>query len=96
MTATPSPPYDPGEHTVAEVQEYVNANPDQTDAVREAEAAGKARVTLLDWLDQPWEGEAEPQASGYTEGGTLTDAGGRPQTDAGGRIINKDNVADVP
>jgi len=38
--------FDPGEHTVAEVQDYLAAHPDQTDAVLDAEAAGKNRATL--------------------------------------------------
>jgi hypothetical protein len=43
--------YDPSDHTVAEVQEYVEANPGQVDAVHAAELAGKERVTLLSWLE---------------------------------------------
>lgn len=44
--------FDAGAHTVAEVQEYVDAHPEQAQAVRDAEAAGKARSTLLAWLDE--------------------------------------------
>jgi PKD repeat protein len=43
--------FDPAEHTVTEVQDYVSANPGQAQAVRDAEAAGKNRSTLLSWLD---------------------------------------------
>lgn len=39
--------YDPSAHTVAEVQEYLDANPDQAAFVLDRERAGKARVTLL-------------------------------------------------
>src|SRR5262245_18946629 len=39
--------YDPGEHTVAEVLAYLDAHPDQHDAVLAAEAAGKGRTTIL-------------------------------------------------
>lgn len=35
--------YDPGEYSVAEVNDYLEANPDQRDAVVEAERAGKGR-----------------------------------------------------
>jgi hypothetical protein len=42
--------FDPGDHTIAEVQTYVEANPDTAAAIAAAEQAGKARVTLLDWL----------------------------------------------
>jgi hypothetical protein len=42
--------YDPGEHTVAEVEAYVAKNPDQADAVYKAEAKGKNRTTLLEAL----------------------------------------------
>lgn len=38
--------YDPAEHTVAEVQEYLDENPDQAGFVLDRERAGKARVTL--------------------------------------------------
>ena len=42
--------FDPGEHTVADVQAYVDANPDQAQAVYDAESEGKQRTTLLEWL----------------------------------------------
>ena len=48
--AADSAAFDPGAHTVAEVQDYVTAHPDQVDAVYTTEQAGRARVTLLDWL----------------------------------------------
>ena len=41
-------PYDPGEHTVAEVKEYLADHPDETDVVLEAEEAGKARSGILE------------------------------------------------
>lgn len=44
--------YDPGLHTVAEVIAYVADHPDQRAAVRDAEAAGKARSTLLTALEE--------------------------------------------
>ena len=40
----------PGEHTVDEVKAYVDEHPDERQAVLDAEAAGKNRVTLVDWL----------------------------------------------
>jgi len=39
--------FDPGEHTVADVHDYIAAHPDQADAVLAAERAGKARATLI-------------------------------------------------
>ena len=42
--------YDPGEYTIAEVQEYVTDHPDELDDIYAAEESGKARITLLDWL----------------------------------------------
>lgn len=42
--------YDPGDDTVADVQAYVEANPDQRSTVLAAEKAGKNRSTLVDWL----------------------------------------------
>jgi len=38
--------FDPGAHTVVEVQEYLADHPDEADAVLDAEAAGKNRATL--------------------------------------------------
>lgn len=43
--------YDPGAHSVEDVKTHVTAHPDQRDAVYDAEVAGKARSTLLDWLE---------------------------------------------
>lgn len=45
--------YDPGAHTIDDVKAHVLANPDQRDTVYDAETAGKARVTLLEWLEAP-------------------------------------------
>jgi hypothetical protein len=39
--------FDPGEHTVADVEAYIAKHPDQRDAVLEAEKSGKARATLV-------------------------------------------------
>lgn len=41
------PGFDPGAHTVAEVQAYLAEHPDQTDTVLDRERAGKARTTLI-------------------------------------------------
>jgi hypothetical protein len=43
--------FDPGAHTVAEVEAYVDDNPDEVDAVLAAEKAGKNRVTLVEALE---------------------------------------------
>lgn len=43
-------PYDPGSHTTAEVLAYVDAHPDEADAVLAAEQAGKNRSTLVNQL----------------------------------------------
>jgi hypothetical protein len=52
-TAPPAPEsvYDPGQHSVAEVQRYVEENPGEAAAIRSAEQDGKKRVTLIEWLD---------------------------------------------
>lgn len=39
--------YDPGEYTVADVNEYIADNPDQADAVLAAERAGKNRAGIV-------------------------------------------------
>jgi hypothetical protein len=43
----PAGPFDPGEHTVAEVQAYAKAHPDQRAAVLAAEREGKKRTSIL-------------------------------------------------
>lgn len=49
--AAPLEAYDPGAHTVAEVQAYVTEHPDEADAIYQAELNGSARSTLLAWLE---------------------------------------------
>ena len=39
--------FDPGDHTVADVEAYLAEHPDERDAVLDAERAGKARVSLV-------------------------------------------------
>jgi hypothetical protein len=46
-----SPVDDPGGFTVAQVEEWVADNPEMVDAVLAAEEAGKARTTLVAWLE---------------------------------------------
>lgn len=43
--------FDPADHTIDEVKAHVNENPDQTQAVLDAELDGKNRVTLVEWLE---------------------------------------------
>lgn len=45
-TAVPPVVYDPGEHTVAEVEKFLRDNPDLTDQVVTAERAGRNRSTI--------------------------------------------------
>lgn len=46
-----SPVDDPGSFTVAQVEEWVADNPDMVDDVLAAEESGKARTTLVAWLE---------------------------------------------
>lgn len=39
--------FDPADHTVDEVKDYLKEHPEQTDAVLELEEEGKARTSLL-------------------------------------------------
>lgn len=39
--------FDPGEHTVAEVEAYLEEHPDEREVVLELEVEGKARSSLL-------------------------------------------------
>jgi hypothetical protein len=41
-------PFDPGDHTVAEVKEYLEENPEETERVLAAEAAGRGRKGLVE------------------------------------------------
>lgn len=50
-TAPAAAGFDPADHTVAEVEEHVAANPDQRAAVLKAERKGKNRTTLVDSLE---------------------------------------------
>ncbi len=53
----PDPPtsepaeFDPSDHNIDDVESYVEANPDELDAVLAAERAGKDRSTLIEWLE---------------------------------------------
>lgn len=49
VAAAASSAYDPSAYKVGEVLEYLEANPDQVDAVKAAEEAGKGRTTILDY-----------------------------------------------
>lgn len=42
--------YDPADHTVAEVQDHVDANPDEAQGILAAEQANRNRSTLVSWL----------------------------------------------
>ena len=42
--------FDPGTHTIEQVKAHINDHPDDVQRVYDAEAAGKGRQTLLDWL----------------------------------------------
>jgi hypothetical protein len=44
--------YDPADHTVAEVEEYAEAHPDEVQDLLDAEVAGKNRSTLITFLEQ--------------------------------------------
>lgn len=43
--------FDPYDHTIPDVQDYVEAHPDQLETVLSQELDGKNRVTLVDWLN---------------------------------------------
>ena len=43
--------FDPGEHTVDEVLQYLEDNPDEVDTVLDLESEGKARKGVLAWGD---------------------------------------------
>ena len=42
--------FDPADHTIDEVKEYVEVYPDSAQAMLDAESDGKDRVTLVSWL----------------------------------------------
>ena len=49
--------FDPGAHTVADVEAYLDEHPDEIDRVLEAERAGKNRTTLLNLYEDDDEEE---------------------------------------
>lgn len=57
--------FDPAQHTVHDVLDYLDANPDQTERVADAERHGRNRSTLLGHIeDRLAEAEAAPDESG--------------------------------
>lgn len=48
----PPEEYNPDDHTVNEVEQYVADHPEELETVYEAEIAGKNRVTLVTWLEE--------------------------------------------
>ena len=45
------PVFDPADHTVPEVEDYITTNPDELERVYLAELDGKNRTTLISWLE---------------------------------------------
>lgn len=43
--------FDPGDHTVAEVEDYANEHPEEAQRLLDAELADKNRVTLISFLE---------------------------------------------
>lgn len=43
--------FNPSKNNMDEVKDFVTANPDQIDAVLQAEEAGEGRKTLIEWLE---------------------------------------------
>jgi hypothetical protein len=60
--------FDPGEYTVDEVKAYVEKNLTEAQSIREAEAAGKNRTTLISWLDEQMGGSPEEPDEQPVEG----------------------------
>lgn len=44
-------PFDPGDHTVAEVEAYVDEHPEEADRILDLEEEGKNRTTLVTFLE---------------------------------------------
>lgn len=44
-------PFDPADHTIPEVEDYVGQHPDELERIYSAEVDGKGRTTLLSWLE---------------------------------------------
>ena len=62
--------FDPAAHTIADVMEFVRANPDQAREMLDAERAGQARVTLIAQLEEMTFDPADytvTQVIGYVE-----------------------------
>lgn len=56
--------YDPSEHNVAEVQQYMEEHPDQVDQIKAAEQDGKKRSTILNYDVETQDSDENPDADG--------------------------------
>jgi hypothetical protein len=56
--------FDPSDHTVPEVEDYVDQHPDEAGAILDAERAGKNRTTLVTFLEAAGQPTATPQTEG--------------------------------
>lgn len=65
--------YNPADHTIDEVKEYIEGHPGEAEAIRTAEETGKNRSTLMDWL------KVQPSAGPLTEEGGVTASEGQRQ-----------------
>lgn len=76
MTDTQDTPFDPADHTVADVLEYVKEHPEQAEDVAALEAEGKGRQSLLEALspaeETPVESEPEPEPEPAVAGDVRT------------------------
>ena len=59
--------YDPGAYTVDEVKQYVTENPDEAEAVYEAEKAGKNRTSLTSWMEEQSAAAQSPEGIAEAE-----------------------------
>lgn len=76
MSTETQTPYEPADHTVEEVVEYLaTASPEEVQRVQEAEAAGKDRAGIRDYTPQEaQDGPQEPAGATEAPQGTQTKA----------------------
>lgn len=75
--------WDPSDHTVEEVKDFVGKHPTQLERVLADEEVGEQRVTLIEWLEAR---AAEDDSGGEDRGGGASpdDGGGGPGVDGAG------------
>lgn len=80
--------WDPSDHTVAEVRDFVTKHPTQLERVLADERVGEQRVTLLEWLEDR-AAEEDASAGGEDPGGNPLTPGDPQGYDPSGETVDE-------